>query len=86
MFMFNFDNGHDPNRPSFFEMLNQHQMMPSFKPALKYIFTVLSQRNPKFRYIVNYYDECFYSLLLLLEYHYLKYYGNYLFFFFFHYL
>ncbi|KAM9955833.1 hypothetical protein ACTFIW_002038 [Dictyostelium discoideum] len=74
MFMFNFDNGHDPNRPSFFEMLNQHQMMPSFKPALKYIFTVLSQRNPKFRYIVNYYDECFYSLLLLLEYHYLKYY------------
>ncbi|EGC39191.1 hypothetical protein DICPUDRAFT_148100 [Dictyostelium purpureum] len=73
MFLFNFDNG-DPNRPSFFEMLNQFQMMPSFKPALKYIFTVLSQRNPKLRYIVNYYDECFYSLLLLLEYHYLKYY------------
>ncbi|KYQ89925.1 RING zinc finger-containing protein [Tieghemostelium lacteum] len=73
MFLFNLSNG-DPNRPSFFEMFAQFQMMPSFKPALKYIFTVLSQRNSKFLYIVKYYDECFYSMLLLLEYHYLKYY------------
>ncbi|EFA82231.1 RING zinc finger-containing protein [Heterostelium album PN500] len=73
MFLFNFNNG-DPNRPSFFEMFAQHQMMPSFKPALKYIFTVLSQRNSKFEIIVKYHDEFFYSMLLLLEYHYLKYY------------
>ncbi|GAM23075.1 hypothetical protein SAMD00019534_062500, partial [Acytostelium subglobosum LB1] len=73
MFLFNFNNG-DPNRPSFFEMFAQHQMMPSFKPALKYIFTVLSQRNPRLSVIVKYHDEFFYSLLLLLEYHYLKYY------------
>ncbi|KAF2069560.1 hypothetical protein CYY_009116 [Polysphondylium violaceum] len=75
MFLFNFNNG-DPNRPSFFEMFAQFQMMPSFKPALKYIFNVLSQRHPKLRYVVKYYDEAFYSMLLLLEYHYLKYYES----------
>eukprot|EP01133_Synstelium_polycarpum_P018137 gene18137-21678_t len=51
-------------------MFAQHQMMPTFKPAMKYIFT----RNSKFEFVVKYHDEFFYSLLLLLEYHYLKYY------------
>lgn len=39
MFMCNFGNG-DPTRPSFFEMMAQQQMMPTFKPALNYVFSV----------------------------------------------
>jgi hypothetical protein len=37
--LFNF-NPADVNRPSFFEMFLETQMMPSLKPALKYIFSV----------------------------------------------
>ena len=40
MFMYNFSGGGDSSRPSFFEMMAQQQMMPTFKPALKYIFSV----------------------------------------------
>lgn len=41
MFMYNYSGGNeDANRPSFFEMMAQQQMMPTFKPALKYIFSV----------------------------------------------
>lgn len=29
-----------PGRPSFFEMIAQHEMMPTLRPAIKYIFSV----------------------------------------------
>lgn len=31
------------SRPSFFEMIAQQEMMPTLKPALRYIFSVSDQ-------------------------------------------
>lgn len=73
--MCNVTGGGDVNRPSFFEMMAQQQMMPTFKPALKYIFSVLSQRNPEMDWFVRHNDELFHAGWLLIEHHYLKYYG-----------
>eukprot|EP01112_Ceratiomyxa_fruticulosa_P010003 TRINITY_DN2625_c0_g3_i1.p1 TRINITY_DN2625_c0_g3~~TRINITY_DN2625_c0_g3_i1.p1 ORF type:complete len:417 (-),score=92.57 TRINITY_DN2625_c0_g3_i1:115-1266(-) len=73
MFMCNFNSG-DPTRPSFFEMMAQQQMMPTFKPALKYVFSVLSQRHPVFNWFVKRSDEIFNGTLLVIEQHYLNHY------------
>lgn len=77
MFMYNVSGGgEDANRPSFFEMMAQQQMMPTFKPALRYIFSVMSQRNPELDWFVRHNDEIFHAGWLLIEHHYLKYYGG----------
>ncbi len=39
MFLANFSNT-NAAKPSFFEMVAQQQMMPTLKPALKYLLTV----------------------------------------------
>eukprot|EP01091_Cochliopodium_minus_P019827 TRINITY_DN8456_c0_g1_i1.p1 TRINITY_DN8456_c0_g1~~TRINITY_DN8456_c0_g1_i1.p1 ORF type:complete len:198 (-),score=23.20 TRINITY_DN8456_c0_g1_i1:63-656(-) len=58
----------DPTKPSFFEMMAQTYFMPSLKPALHYMWTVLATRYPsKFYPVVKYSDEIFYGGLLLLN-------------------
>jgi len=73
--LFNF-NPADMNRPSFFEMFIETQMMPSLKPALKYIFSVLAQRVPRLNWCVQWIDEIFYAALFILERHYLRHYDG----------
>eukprot|EP01089_Gocevia_fonbrunei_P022447 TRINITY_DN9089_c0_g1_i1.p1 TRINITY_DN9089_c0_g1~~TRINITY_DN9089_c0_g1_i1.p1 ORF type:complete len:364 (-),score=43.42 TRINITY_DN9089_c0_g1_i1:46-1137(-) len=72
MFLAHF-NTNDPFRPSFFEMIAQYQLMPTLRPALKYLFTVLAQRDPRWEWVVHHYDSLFYSCLLVMEHHYLEY-------------
>ena len=67
MFLTNLRNN-DPSKPSFFEMMAQTYFMPSLKPALHYIWTVLATRYPsKFYPFVKYSDEIFYGGLFLLN-------------------
>jgi peroxin-12 len=73
--LYNF-NPADASRPSFFEMFIQTQMMPSLKPAIKYMFSILSQRIPILNWCLKYMDELFYGALFIMEKHYLKYYGT----------
>ncbi|PRP82606.1 hypothetical protein PROFUN_04911 [Planoprotostelium fungivorum] len=61
-------------RPSFFEMIAQQEMMPTLKPALRYIFSTLAARHPTMEWFANHNDEVFTFLLLLLENHHLKHY------------
>ena len=37
----------DPYRPSFFELIAQEQLSSLLKPAIRYVLTVLAQRNPR---------------------------------------
>lgn len=49
MFISNF-NSSDPSRPSFFEMIAQQEMIPTLKPALRY---VLSVKNSSFFFFLK---------------------------------
>lgn len=78
MFMLNF-RSNDASKPSFFEMYAQHELVVRMKPALHYIFSVLSMRYPdRFQWLVNCTDEVFYSVQLLVEKFYLEHYGPFL--------
>eukprot|EP01122_Echinamoeba_exundans_P007236 TRINITY_DN2175_c0_g1_i1.p1 TRINITY_DN2175_c0_g1~~TRINITY_DN2175_c0_g1_i1.p1 ORF type:complete len:359 (+),score=52.42 TRINITY_DN2175_c0_g1_i1:69-1145(+) len=69
--LYNF-NTTDASHPSFFEMFIQTQMMPSLKPALKYVLAVLSQKYPRIEGSLKWADEIFYGALFVIERHYLK--------------
>eukprot|EP01087_Luapelamoeba_hula_P022228 TRINITY_DN7916_c0_g1_i1.p1 TRINITY_DN7916_c0_g1~~TRINITY_DN7916_c0_g1_i1.p1 ORF type:complete len:388 (+),score=35.90 TRINITY_DN7916_c0_g1_i1:47-1210(+) len=71
MFIGNFNTG-DAGRAGFLEMIAEHQFMPSFEPAFKYLFTVLSMRYPRLETVVKYHDEIFAGARLLIERHYLQ--------------
>ncbi|WFD45234.1 ubiquitin-protein ligase peroxin 12 [Malassezia psittaci] len=63
----------DPYRPSFFELIAQEQLSHLLKPAVRYVLTVLAQRNPRYLLrIVNRYDEIYALLMLAVERHYLR--------------
>ena len=74
MFMLNF-NSLDPRKPSFFEMYAQYELTTHMKPALEYVFSVLSLRNPRWNITVDYSDEIFHVLQFLVERFYLMNYG-----------
>jgi peroxin-12 len=67
MFLCHFNNA-EPGRPSFFEMIAQQQLLPTLGPALKYAFTVFSQRNPRWEWFVRNHDEIWACVLLFIEY------------------
>jgi len=73
MFLANFF-GSDPSRPSFFEMIAQQEMMPTLRPALKYVFQVFAQRQPRLFWLLRHSDSIFALILLFLENHHLKHY------------
>jgi hypothetical protein len=92
MFLTNLNLGGDESRPSFFEVIAQSRLYDGLKPALKALilvnFVIFSsvelttsaqfgaQRYPSLFTAVNYSEEIFYSLMLLLETHYLQEYGT----------
>ncbi|ELR14455.1 Peroxin 12 (Pex12), putative [Acanthamoeba castellanii str. Neff] len=71
MFMANFSSG-EAQRPSFFEMVAQQELLPFFGPALKYALSVAAVRWPRLEWGVTHHDELFYGLRLLLEAHHLR--------------
>jgi hypothetical protein len=73
--LFNFNTA-DAGRPSFFEMYIQSQMMPSLRPAMKYILAIVSQKFPQLAVTHKYADEIFYGLLWVLEHHFLRHYDG----------
>lgn len=63
----------DPYRPSFFELIAQEQLSSLLKPAVRYVLTVLAQRNPRYLLrIVNRFDEIYALLMLAIDRHYLR--------------
>jgi len=74
MFLANIRN--DAARPSFFEMIAQQEMMPTLKPAIRYVLETLSLRHPRLERITRFTDEIFAGLLFLLESHHLKHYDG----------
>lgn len=63
----------DPFRPSFFELIAQEQLSDLLKPAIRYVLTVLAQRNPRYLLrVVNRFDEIYTLLMLAVERHYLR--------------
>ncbi|CAD6973612.1 unnamed protein product [Tilletia controversa] len=67
----------DPYRPSFFELFAQDQLSSLLRPAIRYVLTVLAQRNPRHLLrLVNRFDEIYAILLLAVERHYLATWGS----------
>lgn len=63
----------DPYRPSFFELIAQEQLSSLLKPAIRYVLTVLAQRNPRYLLrIVNRFDEVYALIMLAINRHYLR--------------
>lgn len=63
----------DPYRPSFFELIAQDQLSSLLKPAIRYVLTVLAQRNPRYLLrIVNRFDEVYALIMLAVNRHYLR--------------
>ncbi|UZJ51171.1 hypothetical protein CBS101457_000491 [Exobasidium rhododendri] len=67
----------DPFRPSFYELAAQEQLQDLLKPCLRYILSVLAQRNPRHLLrIVNRFDEVYALLMWAIERHYLRTWGS----------
>lgn len=64
-------NQSEPDRPSFFEMMAQEQLIPALKPAIRYVASVVAIRNPHCEWFVNHLDEIFTAGLFFLEYRFL---------------
>jgi peroxin-12 len=62
----------DVYRPSFFELVASDRLMSGLKPAIKHLFHTFVRRHPSALWLVNWSDEIFYSLISLLETHYLQ--------------
>eukprot|EP01102_Stenamoeba_stenopodia_P005323 TRINITY_DN15916_c0_g1_i1.p1 TRINITY_DN15916_c0_g1~~TRINITY_DN15916_c0_g1_i1.p1 ORF type:complete len:418 (+),score=60.77 TRINITY_DN15916_c0_g1_i1:87-1256(+) len=60
-------NQSEPDRPSFFEMMAQEQLIPALKPAIRYVASVVAVRNPRYEWFVNHLDEIFATGLFFLE-------------------
>ncbi|KAK0548080.1 ubiquitin-protein ligase peroxin 12 [Tilletia horrida] len=71
------DSSADPYRPSFFELFAQDQLSTLLRPAIRYVLTVLAQRNPRYLLrLVNRFDEVYAVLLFAVERHYLTTWGS----------
>ncbi|WVO14945.1 hypothetical protein L204_102586 [Cryptococcus depauperatus] len=63
----------DHRRPSLFDLLAQEQLRDLFHPVVHYILSYFAQRYPRYLLrLLNYHEETFALLLLLLERHHLK--------------
>ncbi|KAH7100541.1 Pex12 amino terminal region-domain-containing protein [Auriculariales sp. MPI-PUGE-AT-0066] len=60
-------------RPSLFEVIAQEQLRDLLQPALKYVLSVLAQRNPRYLLrIVNRHEEFYALIMLYVEQHFLR--------------
>lgn len=67
------DLANDSQRPSIFELIAQEQLRDLLQPALKYVLSVLAQRNPRYLLrIVNRHEEFYALIMLYVEQHYLR--------------
>ncbi len=67
----------DPYRPSFFELFAQEQLRDLLSPALRYVLSVLAQRNPRYLLrIVNRFEEIYALGMFAVERHYLRTWGE----------
>jgi peroxin-12 len=67
----------DPLRPSFYELAAQEQLQDLLKPCLRYILSVLAQRNPRHLLrVVNRFDEVYALMMWAIERHYLRTWGS----------
>jgi peroxin-12 len=67
----------DPFRPSFYELAAQEQLQDLLKPCLRYILSVLAQRNPRYLLrIINRFDEVYALFMWAIERHYLRTWGS----------
>lgn len=67
----------DSFRPSFYELAAQEQLQDLLKPCLRYILSVLAQRNPRYLLkIINKFDEVYAIMMWAIERHYLRTWGS----------
>lgn len=67
----------DALRPSFYELAAQEQLQDLLKPCLRYVLSVLAQRNPRYLLrIVNRFDEVYALMMWMIERHYLHTWGS----------
>ncbi|CAK9166054.1 unnamed protein product [Ilex paraguariensis] len=67
-----FQVGGQGTRPTFFEMAAAHQLPSSLRAALTYSLGVLALRRPFLHRVLDYEDEFFSLLMLVLETHSLR--------------
>ncbi|KAJ2082072.1 ubiquitin-protein ligase peroxin 12 [Coemansia sp. RSA 988] len=76
-FMSDMLGGADSGKPSLFEIVAQHKMSDLLEPALRHVTSVYAHRYP--RYLVralNWHEELYAAVMLLVERHYLRNYGG----------
>ena len=68
----------DVYRPSFFELIAADRLVPSLQPAVNHLILLISRRLPFFPFSLfsRYQPEVFYTLLFLLQRHYLRLYDS----------
>ncbi|KAJ1666006.1 ubiquitin-protein ligase peroxin 12 [Coemansia sp. RSA 1813] len=76
-FMSDMLGGADAGKPSLFEIVAQHKMNELLEPALRHVTSVYAHRYPRYLIrILNWHEEAYAALMLLVERHYLRNYGG----------
>ncbi|KAJ2895513.1 ubiquitin-protein ligase peroxin 12 [Coemansia aciculifera] len=76
-FMSDMLSGADSGKPSLFEIVAQHKMSDLIEPALRHVTSVCAQRYPRqLVRILNWHEEVYAAVMLLVERHYLRAYGG----------
>ncbi|KAJ2548367.1 ubiquitin-protein ligase peroxin 12 [Coemansia sp. RSA 1933] len=76
-FMSDMLSGADAGKPSLFEIVAQHKMSELLEPALRHVTSVYTHRYPRYLIpILNWHEEAYAALMLLVERHYLRNYGG----------
>ncbi|KAI9479863.1 Pex12 amino terminal region-domain-containing protein [Coemansia mojavensis] len=76
-FMSDMLSGTDAGKPSLFEIVAQHKMSELLEPALRHVTSVYAQRYPRYLVrVLNWHEEVYAALMLLVERHYLRNYGG----------
>ncbi|KAJ2808082.1 ubiquitin-protein ligase peroxin 12 [Coemansia helicoidea] len=75
-FMSDMLGGADAGKPSLFEIVAQHKMGGLLEPALRHVTSVYAHRYPRYLVrVLNWHEEAYAALMLLVERHYLRNYG-----------
>ncbi|KAI8325012.1 hypothetical protein GQ54DRAFT_37213 [Martensiomyces pterosporus] len=76
-FMSDMLSGADSGKPSLFEIVAQHKMSDLLEPALRHVTSVYAHRYPRYLVrILNWHEEVYAAIMLLVERHYLRNYGG----------
>ncbi|KAJ1796834.1 ubiquitin-protein ligase peroxin 12, partial [Coemansia sp. RSA 2598] len=76
-FMSDMLSGADAGKPSLFELVAQHKMTELLEPALRHITSVYAHRYPRYLIrILNWHEEVYAAIMLVVERHYLRNYGG----------